>query len=213
MGLLRRAAEQAMSLPDEAQAGIRRMLGAVAESLSASLRGHRPLPLAIHLDLGIVAESSIDPGWDAALAALPFDGTGLPPTVPAAHGPIRTVDLVNIAIAQCCAALLSQGGRPDRKVLASATRTLATALADKHPGRSIEVRVPPTVAVQIGTGTGPVHTRGTPPNVIETDPATFVRLATGLAEWTAELAAHRVSASGAAADLTDVLPLSRSLAP
>jgi hypothetical protein len=39
------------------------------------------------------------------------------------------------------------------------------------------VRIPPVAAVQCLPG--PVHTRGTPPNVVETDPLTRIRLATG----------------------------------
>jgi hypothetical protein len=54
------------------------------------------------------------------------------------------------------------------------------------------VRVPPFGAVQCVEG--PRHTRGTPPNVVETDPATWLALALGLLDWDA--AADRVSASG-----------------
>ncbi|WP_258040433.1 sterol carrier family protein, partial [Streptomyces sp. SM9] len=38
-------------------------------------------------------------------------------------------------------------------------------------------RVPPYAVVQCVAG--PRHTRGTPPNVVETDPLTWVRLAAG----------------------------------
>lgn len=42
----------------------------------------------------------------------------------------------------------------------------------------------PHAAVQCGVGDpGPTHTRGTPPNVVETDALTFLRLATGRADW------------------------------
>ena len=47
-----------------------------------------------------------------------------------------------------------------------------------HPGRSVEVRVPPAGAVQAIEG--PRHTRGTPPNVVEVTPRTWLRLALGL---------------------------------
>ena len=67
-----------------------------------------------------------------------------------------------------------------RSALSRCTRILAGILAGQHPGRSVEVRVPPYAAVQCGVGDpGPTHTRGTPPNVVETDPVTFLRLATG----------------------------------
>ncbi|GAA2110312.1 maleylpyruvate isomerase family mycothiol-dependent enzyme [Microlunatus panaciterrae] len=95
-----------------------------------------------------------------------------------------------------------------RPALSNCCRTLATILADAHPGRSIEVRVPPFAAVQCGLGDpGPTHTRGTPPNVIETDPLTFVRLATGRQAWAEARAAGLVSASGLRADLSGALPL------
>jgi uncharacterized protein (TIGR03083 family) len=95
-----------------------------------------------------------------------------------------------------------------RPALAAAVRTLTTILAGQHPGRSVEVRVPPFAAVQCGVGDpGPTHTRGTPPNVVETDPVTFLRLATGRVPWADALAAGRVSASGLRADLTSALPV------
>ncbi|CAN5608295.1 sterol carrier family protein [soil metagenome] len=67
---------------------------------------------------------------------------------------------------------------PDRAQLAEAVRLTARTLAAAAPGASVEVRVPPLVAVQCIAG--PRHTRGTPPNVVETDPRTWLRLATGL---------------------------------
>ena len=92
-----------------------------------------------------------------------------------------------------------------RTALASAVRTLAEILAAQVPGRSVEVRVPPFVAVQAIPG--PRHTRGTPPNVVETDPVTWVRLATGRTTFTAARAAGALTASGNRADLTDYLPV------
>ena len=71
-----------------------------------------------------------------------------------------------------------------RSALSRCTRTLAGILAGQHPGRSVEVRVPPYAAIQCAiTDPGPTHTRGTPPNVVETDPLTFLRLATGRITW------------------------------
>ncbi|MEU1051690.1 sterol carrier family protein [Streptomyces sp. NPDC005876] len=93
----------------------------------------------------------------------------------------------------------------DRQALAAATRLLADALAVKAPGGSTEVRVPPYAVVQCVEG--PRHTRGTPPNVVETDPLTWIRLATGRVAWTDALAAAAVSASGERADLAALLPV------
>lgn len=95
-----------------------------------------------------------------------------------------------------------------RQVLAICCRALTGWLAERHPGRSIEVRVPPYAAVQCGIGAdGPTHTRGTPPNVVETDPVTFIRIATGSRTWAEARAAGQVSASGRRADLSAVLPI------
>ncbi|MFJ8603356.1 sterol carrier family protein [Streptomyces shenzhenensis] len=93
----------------------------------------------------------------------------------------------------------------DRQALAAATRLLADALAVKAPGGSTEVRVPPYAVVQCVEGTR--HTRGTPPNVVETDPLTWIRLATGRLAWADAVADAKVSASGERADLAGLLPL------
>ncbi|WP_335932653.1 maleylpyruvate isomerase family mycothiol-dependent enzyme [Streptomyces sp. PTD5-9] len=95
----------------------------------------------------------------------------------------------------------------DRQALAACTRLLADALAEKAPGGSVEVRVPPFAVVQCVQG--PRHTRGTPPNVVETDPLTWIRLATGRAEWARALDDAKVAASGERADLAALLPLMR----
>ena len=94
------------------------------------------------------------------------------------------------------------GGRDE---LATAVRYLLEVLASDAEGHTVEVRVPPFGAVQAVAG--PRHTRGTPPNVIEVDSATWIELATGGLSWTDAVAASRVSASGSRADLRDVLPL------
>lgn len=94
---------------------------------------------------------------------------------------------------------------PDVAVLATAVRFLLEELASGHEGHTVEVRVPPYGAVQAIAG--PRHTRGTPPNVIETDPVTWIGLATGSLSWAAAVAEARVLASGSRADLSEVLPL------
>ncbi|WP_225847005.1 maleylpyruvate isomerase family mycothiol-dependent enzyme [Streptomyces sp. HPF1205] len=93
----------------------------------------------------------------------------------------------------------------DKQALAAAVRLLADALAAKAPGNSVEVRIPPYAAVQCVEG--PRHTRGTPPNVVETDPLTWIRLATGRMEWARALDAAKVAASGERADLSPYLPV------
>ncbi|KUN92006.1 maleylpyruvate isomerase family mycothiol-dependent enzyme [Streptomyces caeruleatus] len=93
----------------------------------------------------------------------------------------------------------------DRQALAACTRLLADALAAKAPGGSTEVRIPPYAVVQCVEG--PRHTRGTPPNVVETDPLTWIRLATGRVTWRDAVQGAEVSASGERADLSGLLPL------
>ncbi|MER5973546.1 sterol carrier family protein [Streptomyces sp. NPDC002055] len=95
----------------------------------------------------------------------------------------------------------------DRQALAAATRLFADALAARAPGGAVEVRIPPFAVVQCVEG--PRHTRGTPPNVVETDPLTWIRLATGRTGWDAAVEAGAVTASGERADLSDHLPLMR----
>lgn len=95
--------------------------------------------------------------------------------------------------------------QPDRAVTALAVRYLLQVLAEASPGRSVEVRVPPWGAVQVVEG--PKHTRGTPPNVVELDAATFLAIATGGLEWASAVAAGRVHASGARSDLSGLFPL------
>jgi hypothetical protein len=89
--------------------------------------------------------------------------------------------------------------------LRAAARYLLQLLATRYPGRILEVRIPPVAAVQCLPG--PVHTRGTPPNVVETDPVTWVRLATGRLDWTDAVGSAAVHASGPRADLAAYLPL------
>ncbi len=95
---------------------------------------------------------------------------------------------------------------PDRAVLARAVRLTARSLAAAAPGSSVEVRIPPFVAVQCISG--PRHTRGTPPNVVETDARMWLLLVTGLVGVDEAVAAGWVQQSGArAAEIGQLLPL------
>ena len=100
---------------------------------------------------------------------------------------------------------IDTGAEPGRDDLRDAVRLLLTTLRTSAPGRSVEVRVPPYGAIQCGAG--PRHTRGTPPNVVETDPMSFVLLAIGRLGWAEAVRTGRVSASGIRADLSAYLPL------
>jgi hypothetical protein len=99
----------------------------------------------------------------------------------------------------------ASSGTAERSIVATAVRYTLQHLADVAPGHTVEVRVPPFGAVQCVEG--PRHTRGTPPNVIETDAATWLRLASGDLSWTDAVSEGAVHASGSRADLGDLLPL------
>ncbi|WP_218221255.1 sterol carrier family protein [Nesterenkonia sp. Act20] len=98
-----------------------------------------------------------------------------------------------------------QDGGSDRATLATAVRYLLEELAEVAPGNSVEVRVPPFGVTQCVEG--PTHSRGTPPNVVELAPQTWLELATGGTEWAEAVAEARVAASGTRADLSALLPL------
>jgi hypothetical protein len=100
---------------------------------------------------------------------------------------------------------LAAGQSPRTAALREAARFLAGLLAAQAPGKAVEVRVPPYAAVQCIEG--PRHTRGTPPNLVEMDPVTWVRLAVGVTAWADARAAGAVRASGVRADLGPYLPV------
>jgi Bacterial SCP ortholog len=103
-------------------------------------------------------------------------------------------------------AWLDGGPAPERAVLRAAVKESLAALAQLAPGHSVEIRVPPFGAVQCVAG--PRHTRGTPPNVVETDARTWLALATGRLGWAEAVADGAVSASGArVTDVARYLPL------
>jgi len=128
----------------------------------------------------------------AALGSAPWTG----PDSPAALG-AACVSVVQAALAAAAV--------PQRAALRAAVSYLLDLLAQQAPGRAVEVRVPPFAAVQCVPG--PRHTRGTPPNVAETDPVTWIRLATGAMTWAEAVDSGAMRASGPRADLSGYLPL------
>jgi hypothetical protein len=95
--------------------------------------------------------------------------------------------------------------RADDDALRVVTRGLLDRLAGRAPGAAVEVRVPPYAVVQcIG---GVRHTRGTPPAVVETDPATWLRLSAGQLAWLDAIGGGTVTASGERSDLSPYFPL------
>lgn len=121
----------------------------------------------------------------------------------------RSVDPAELraAITAISPWLSGSAAEPARPELAAAVRLSLRTLASDAPGKSVEVRVPPFAAVQCVEGLR--HTRGTPPNIVETDPRTWLELATGRLAWADAVESGRVTASGTRADLTRHLPLVR----
>jgi hypothetical protein len=85
------------------------------------------------------------------------------------------------------------------------TKHLLALLVARAPGGAVEVRVPPYAVAQCVAGTR--HTRGTPPAVVETDPATWIALAVGDLDWAEADAAGRLTASGERSNLSPLLPV------
>lgn len=94
-----------------------------------------------------------------------------------------------------------------RDALADAVRVVAEIVRSRHPGRSVEVRIPPFAAVQCGTPGEPAHTRGTPPTVVECEPLPFLRLCRGRTTWADAHDQGQLSASGIRGDLSEWFPL------
>lgn len=103
------------------------------------------------------------------------------------------------------AALAAAGPDAPRTTTATAVRYTLEELAERVPGNSVEVRVPPFGVTQCVAG--PRHTRGTPPNVVETDARTWLGLVTGAVTWPEAVASGAAVASGTRTDLADALPL------
>jgi hypothetical protein len=119
-------------------------------------------------------------------------------------GPVTAAAVGQASVAAVTAARQA-GATPQRAVLRAAVSYSLGLLATRAPGRTVEVRVPPFAAVQCVPG--PRHTRGTPPNVVETDALTWLDLATGQLSWAAAVASGRLRASGQRADISGYLPV------
>ncbi|MBM0225657.1 hypothetical protein JNW87_08920 [Micromonospora sp. ATA51] len=130
---------------------------------------------------------------------------GLAAVDPGSYRPVVSSPHIKSAAVVAALTALDEGRTPERPVYREAVRTLLAVLAERAPGRSVEVRVPPYGAVQCVAG--PRHTRGTPPNVVEMDPATWLALATGRLGWSEAVTEGRVRTSGIRADLSGHLPL------
>jgi hypothetical protein len=115
------------------------------------------------------------------------------------------IDEGKAALAAWQEAAGSPSGALSRNVTATAVRYTLEEVTARAPGNSVEVRVPPFGVTQCVEG--PRHTRGTPPNVIECDAATWLGMVTGKVRWADAVGAGKVAASGLRADLSSLLPL------
>jgi Bacterial SCP ortholog len=134
----------------------------------------------------------------AAIGAAPWSGPA-------------DVSALGLACLRAVLAALDGGRTPEREALRGAVGYLLGLLATDAPGRAVEVRIPPHAAIQCVAG--PRHTRGTPPNVVETDAVTWILLATGRISWGAAVADGRLRASGSRADISGYLPLVADATP
>jgi uncharacterized protein (TIGR03083 family) len=135
------------------------------------------------------------------------------PVIAGRRGPLRLTDLMTTRVNELVVHSLDLSASVpdvppvgiDSGALAISCRMLTGILAERVPGRTVEVRVPPYAAIQcVG---GPRHTRGTPANVVEAQPVIWVELATGRLGWAAARRDGLLSASGERADISEYLPV------
>jgi hypothetical protein len=141
----------------------------------------------------------LDPQRLLAALAAQRSANGDPP-----FGGAVTVSALGAACVDAVLGALDAGRQPLREALRGAVIHTLGQLTAAAPGRAVEVRIPPFAAVQCVAG--PRHARGTPPNVVEADPETWVRLAAGRLAWPDAVASGAVRASGPRSDLSRYLP-------
>ncbi|HVQ86571.1 MAG TPA: sterol carrier family protein [Actinomycetes bacterium] len=139
--------------------------------------------------------------------------------VAARRGPVRWSDFVTTRVIELVVHAddlerslapqnaVAAGSFHSRRAVQLTVRALCEVLAERAPGHSVEVRVPPFAAVQCVAG--PRHTRGTPGAVVEMDSSTFLRLASGRLEWSSAVTSGQVRASGQRTELAEHFPLFR----
>jgi uncharacterized protein (TIGR03083 family) len=207
------------------------MTGIVVRALAAGPVRAKPLSIAAYTSAWPAAAEEIaqrdrdaaegmTPGEVVANAAgaradllAALDATSGDPVVQARRGPLRLSDLMATRVNELVvhsldlsAAVAEVDPVPlDPAALGIATRMLTGILAERVPGHSVELRVPPYAAVQCVAG--PRHTRGTPPNVVEVEPVTWIEIATGRLSWPAAVDSGQLRASGDRADLSEYLPV------
>ncbi len=179
---------------------------AVAVTLADYLSG----VLGVGVGAGVGAEMTAETARTrlrgcVVAAASGLDGADPRRQVVTPAGVMRLGEFLGAQVAEGVVHGIDLGGEPIRDALRLAVRTFTGLLVARAPGRSVEVRIPPFTAVQVVEG--PRHTRGTPSNVVEIDPVTFVEVTVGRVGWADAVTDGRVRASGARADLRPYLPL------
>ncbi len=84
----------------------------------------------------------------------------------------------------------------------SRVREILKIVQQLSPGNSVELRIPPYAAIQCVPG--PVHRRGTPPNVVEMSGQTLIELVDNPTYWDEFCHKGRISASGTNSNLKDL---------
>jgi Bacterial SCP ortholog len=173
--------------------------------LSSPMLVPRARPARPRLTVASATFEAVSPrGFDVDRAVAALDEQRSALGEPSWPGPFTPAALGQATVLAVTAALAANQ-EPVRPALRAAVRYTLDRLAELVPGRSVEVRIPPFAAVQCVPG--PRHTRGTPPNVVETDALTWLALATGTLDWATAMASGRVRASGLRADISAYLPV------
>ena len=86
--------------------------------------------------------------------------------------------------------------------LKSQVKKILKIVEELAPGRSVELRIPPYAAIQCVEGSN--HRRGTPPNVVEMDAQTLLKLSKSPQNWDQLCSAGAISASGTNSNLAEL---------
>ena len=99
-------------------------------------------------------------------------------------------------------ASLALANQDQVEIFATTVRSSLQWFAEQHPGRAVELRVPPYLAIQILGGT--THRRGTPPAVVEMSPQTWLELFTKKLTWDEAVSSGNIIASGERSNLSEL---------
>ncbi len=81
-------------------------------------------------------------------------------------------------------------------------KRILKAIESLAPGRSVELRIPPYAAIQCVEGGN--HRRGTPPNVVEMDAQTLLKISKSPQAWSQLCLEGKISASGTNSNLAEL---------